>query len=459
MRIHLHDYGSSGVEGILDGAILMHLEMRERLQAGGQLVFHDITRGASSLEGVRDDDVVYAGIGPYAYLYHLWRERAGANFRIIREVHTTFWSGYWGQEEACASLVRPGDCVLFPTEYTRQLYIQLHGSVTPENSAVVYPLLDRLPRASPPRSPSSRKVLRLGYLGALSYAKNFDQVLNIFLACYRRTGGRASLAIAGKPNDARWEQVQVRAMLEAQGVAPSHIHTRGVIAQEGLGDFLEGIDVLLFPSTASRESLGRVVLEALAHGVSVIAADKGPAVELLPPGNLIPTRLFHERLFRMDKVVPLGQVNEAAAVEMLLGRTFEPAEIREVEPYGARRFREVLEGHPRDWPEIPGWDRTIGECLQVSRQEQEVGLDMLVEAEALFLEYFQGNAEALRRRILQHPGLEEQTCAQLLSLVDRPERNLADYRGYPRLVDALLLQPRTYTLREQAASARLRGAV
>jgi glycosyltransferase involved in cell wall biosynthesis len=459
MRIHFHDYGASGAEGILDGAILMHLEMRERLLARGEVIFHDITRGSSSLEGVRDEDVVYAGIGPYAYLYHLWRERTGAKFRIIREVHTTFWSGYWGQEEACANFIRPGDRVLFPTEYARQLYIQLHGSVTPENSGVVYPLLDRLPRVVPPRSLSRHKGLRLGYLGALSYAKNFDQVLNIFLACYRRTGGRASLSIAGKPNDARWEQAQVRAMLESQGVAPSHIHTRGVIGQQELGAFFEDMDVLLFPSTASRESLGRVVLEALAHGVPVIAADKGPAVELLPPSNLIPTRLFDGPIFRMDKVVALGQVNEAVAVDMLLEGTFEPAKILEAAPYDSLRFNESLEAEPRSWPEIPGWDTTIGECLQVSRQEQQVGLGTLAEAEALFLEYFQGDVQALRRRILHQPGLEEQVCAQLLSLVERPTRKLADYRGYPRLVDALLLEPRTFTLRQPAAQAHMRGAV
>ncbi|TQE22097.1 glycosyltransferase [Streptomyces ipomoeae] len=447
MRWHTHDYRSPDLDGIVDGAILMHREMAELLDGKGA-VPHDLTRGPEGLgnllKGGGPEDTVYAGSGPYAFLYHLWRERTGASYRIVREVHTSLWSGYWAQEELCRPLVREGDLVLFPTEFTRQLYLRAFDSVREENSAVAYPLLHRLPRRRPVAAPPSTEPLRIGYLGALSEAKNFDQVVNVFARVHRLSGGLARLVFAGKPNADRFAPDRVLGSLRRQGIDARHVTSAGVLAPDELGRFFRSVDVLLFPSTASRETLGRVVVEALAHGVPVLAADVGPAVELLPAANLIPTVLDTATEFSMGRILPLGRVDEEYAAARLLQRAYAPARLANTAPYGSDALWQALDGRA---PSVrtPG-DRRIVDALRVRpRPADHPGLDP-ERAERLFLDYFQRHDDAVLRAVADLEARTGRAHPQLREIVTRTGRNLADYRAFPRLLDALLLEPLTFRL-------------
>ncbi|WP_437312956.1 glycosyltransferase [Sorangium sp. So ce385] len=458
MRLHTHDYRSADIGGIVDGAILMHQEMARLLPQRAQVSWHDLTRGPASIHHASRGETVYAGSGPYAFLYHCWREWAGRTFRIVREVHTALWSGYWAQEELCSPLLQDHDLVLFPTEYTRRLYIRAFPSITEANSAVAYPMLDRLPHrpAAPVRS--AREPLRIGYLGALSLAKNFDQVLSVFARCYRESGGRASLACAGKPNHPRWEPGPVREQLAQQGVPHDAVRRIGILDQSELAAFFSSIDVLLFPSTASRETLGRVVLEALAHGVPVLAADIGPAVELLPARNLVPTVLDATTEFRMSRSEPLGRIDEEALADKLLGRDFAPAQVRSRRPYEERTFLDALAGtaalpQPRADGQAADHDRTVAERLKVLPRADVDLSRALRRAERLFIDYFQRRDADVLAAI---EALGEETGGdreELRRIVTQPERNLADYRAFPRLMDALVLPPLTYSLAPEPVGA------
>ncbi|MEU5836904.1 glycosyltransferase [Streptomyces diacarni] len=442
---YFHDSRSGRPAGSVDGAVFMHQEMAELL-AGRGAVPHDLTRGRPGLpeglaRGTRGD-VVYAGSGPYAYLYHLWRERAGASYRIVREVHTSLWSGYWAQEELCRGYVRDGDLALFPTEFARQLYIRHFDSVREGNSAVAYPLLHRLPHRPAVQTPAHTATLRIGYLGALSEAKNFDQVLRVFARLHELSGGRAGLVFAGKPNTERFAPERVLEALSRRGVDPRRVRAQGVLGQGELGGFFRAVDVLLFPSTASRETLGRVVLEALAHGVAVLAANVGPAVELLPADNLVPTALDTSTEFTMGRIRPLGRIDEEHCAERLLRRAYAPARLPDDGPYDAGALWRAL----REPGRRPGVrpDRRIAGALRVAeRSRAHPGLDP-ERAERLFLDYFQRNDSALKSALA---GLEARTGSRwpgLREIVARPGRELADYRAFPRLLDALLLEPLTY---------------
>lgn len=438
MRLHTHDYRAPDTDGIVDGAILMHREMTELLTEGAEVTWHNLATGPTALASARAGDTVYAGSGPYAFLHHLWRERSGQDFRIVREVHTALWSGYWAQEELCAALLREDDLVLFPTEYTRQLYIRMFPALTEDNSAVAYPMLDRLPAWRSARVPEPDEPLRIGYLGALSLAKNFDQVLSVFLRCHRAAPG-TTLTCAGKPNHPQWETSSVAARLDEHGVPRDALRMRGVLPPEKLADFFAGIDVLLFPSTASRETLGRVVLEALAHGVPVLAADMGPAVELLPARNLVPTTLDTEGEHVMSRVGPLGRVDEGVLLGKLLTRDFEPARIAHHGPYQHRTFWDVLAGK-RPGP-VPGHDRSVADRLRVEEREGDLTV-ALRDAERLFTSYFGRRDD----QVLEQIARSADDPGPLRPLVSQPGRNLADYRSFPRLLDALVLSPLTYTL-------------
>ncbi|MEU8891522.1 glycosyltransferase [Streptomyces sp. NPDC048442] len=457
MRTHVHDYGPQDTSGILDGAVLMHRTMSDLITARPDAVPHDLTRGAAALGTPAADDVVYAGNGPYAHLYHLWREENGGRHRIVREVHTTFWSGYWTQEELCAPLHRPGDKVLFPSEYTRQVFLRCFPGIPYEDAVVAYPMLDAMPRCAPRPAPAQGEVLRIGYLGALSTAKNFDQVLQAFARCHADSGGRARLVYAGKPNDPRWEREAVLDSLAERGVPAAHVTPLGLIGADGLADFFARVDVTLFPSTASRESLGRVVFESLAHGVPVLAAAMGPAVELLPASHLVPAELFGTP-FAMDKVVALGRVDTDALAARLLARDWEPARLQDTEAFELPAFWRALTGADGPRPGTADGLRPGAAATAAGHDADTVarlvvnprrGLDpaaATADAHQLFLDYFQRRDDAVLRRVT---GLEEATGTprpDLRALVAAPARNLADYRALPRLTDALVLPPLTYSL-------------
>ncbi|MEU8774273.1 glycosyltransferase [Streptomyces sp. NPDC048606] len=461
MRLHTHDYRAPDTHGIVDGAVLMHREMARLLARRGSVVLHDLTSGPDCVAGLGGDDVVYAGSGPYAFLYHHWREVTGGDFRIVREAHTALWSGYWAQEELCAPLVRPGDLALFPTAYTRDLFARHFDSVTDggagggadPGSAVAYPMLDRLPRRAARPVPPPGRILRVGYLGALSLAKNFDQVLSVFARLHRSTGGAATLVCAGKPNDPRWESARVHADLRAAGVPETAVRMEGVLAQEELTGFFEAVDVLLFPSTASRETLGRVVVEALTHGVPVLAADIGPAVELLPARNLLPTTLDTATTFDMGRVGPLGRIDEDLLLERLLARDFAPAALRSVTPYTDDAFLRALEGHPPAPPE--GADTTLPAAVRVPARTGPAG--DAAAATGLFRDFFARRDEALTAALDARAARTGADDPALRRIVAAPERNLADYRAFPRLLDALVLPPLAYTLEAAPTGAAPTG--
>ncbi|QUH01949.1 glycosyltransferase [Saccharopolyspora erythraea] len=442
MRVHAHDYRSLDVSGILDGAILMHRQIAHLLTRRQNVFLHDLTRGAEQVRGLRDGDVVYAGSGPYAYLYHRWRERNGVDFRIVREVHTALWSGYWLQEELCAPLVRPGDIALFPTEYTRLMYRRWFPSTDVGGSAVAYPVLDRLPRL--PARGTSSGPLRIGYLGALSLAKNFDQVLDVFSRVHRETGGAANLVVAGKPNAPQWEDAAVLDRLARSGVDSSAVRMAGMLRPDELSSFFTQVDVLMFPSTASRETLGRVVLEALAHGVAVLAADVGPAVELLPERNLLPSTLDTESEFVMSEVGPLGRIDGDAAVATLVERDFEPAGLLRIEPYADRTFWQAMTGR-HTTPQIPADDRITRALRVAPRTGADLGV-ALEESAAVFAEYFGGDSDALLDRVAKAEAETGRELPALREIAGSSKRNLADYRALPRLLDGLVLPPLSYRL-------------
>ncbi|EDY48943.1 hypothetical protein SSCG_01971 [Streptomyces clavuligerus] len=448
------DSGSGSVSGSgaavsgpggTDGAVLMHREAAALLAASGHdLQWHDLTRGSAALARAGDRDVVYAGCGPYAFLHHAWRERSGGGYRIVREVHTALWSGYWTQEELCAPLVRPGDLALFPTEYTRSLYRRHFPSVRDDTSAVLYPLLDHLPAPAPPRPvPPPGRPLRVGLLGALSLAKNVDQVLAVLA---RLRDEDITLVYAGKPNHPRWRPAAVAAELARLGARPGAARWAGILGRPQLGAFFAGIDVLLFPSTAARETLGRVVLEALAHGVPVLAARLGPAPELLPARNLVPVRLDTGDGLSMDRVGPLGRVDEDALARKLIARDFAPAAFPAPEPYSTGAFLRALAG---ELPAGPpgGHDRTVEERLSVAPRtaaELDWALDRAVCA---FAAYFTRRDDRRLRSDLADRVPEGPARTALDIIVRAPERLLADYRSFPRLLDALVLRPLSYRFR------------
>lgn len=111
--------------------------------------------------------------------------------------------------------------------------------------------------------------LTLGHLSNLTLDKGLGRVLDSY-ATLTSAGANVRLTIAGEPVDAHAAE-RLAAALQAD---PTIVHL-GFVAGAEKHAFLQSIDVFLFPSLYAIEAEPIVVLEALAHGVPVIAYDQG----------------------------------------------------------------------------------------------------------------------------------------------------------------------------------------
>jgi len=177
------------------------------------------------------------------------------------------------------------------------------------DASVVYsaaPSVGPSPQAAPRPTGSG---LRIGYLGGLVPAKGLHRLLDAFLALPLRT---AELRIGGA-GDADYE-----ADLKRRTAGREDVRWLGVVRA---GDFLPEIDVLVVPSLV-HEAMGRVVVEAFAHGVPVVAARRGGMPELLhgecgwlyePDDRACLPAIFHYVLARRDVLVPMRSAAREAA--------------------------------------------------------------------------------------------------------------------------------------------------
>ncbi|MGW4427858.1 phosphotransferase [Streptomyces tendae] len=95
--------------------------------------------------------------------------------------------------------------------------------------------------------------------------------------------------------------------------------------------------------------------------------------------------------------------------------------------------------------QAPG-DRRVVDALRVRpRPAGHPGLDP-ERAERLFLDYFQRHDDTLLQAVADFETRTGRTHPGLREIVVRAERNLADYRAFPRLLDALLLEPLSFRL-------------
>ena len=241
----------------------------------------------SGIKALGPRDVLVTNNGPYAFILHYLRQLYNLQFRIVRDVQASLHVSYLFQELACTNFLRPRDAILFPSHYTLTLYTRLFPHI--RNAYVCYPCIEAYPRMihKPP------KEFTLGYLGRASIAKNFHQVIEMAPRLKHR------ILVAGSVDFPR---------------LPKNIIPLGELPPNKVWDFLSQISVLLFPSTANIESLGRVLLEANHVGLPTVTANFGASPELSPNNALVhlskePVDLQHNN--------PLGRVDEKEFISLI----------------------------------------------------------------------------------------------------------------------------------------------
>ena len=259
----VHKYVNNVIE-LIDGANLYYMELINLLRTYNNhkvnIIWHNVfsdLKNKNLVRNLKEADVVFCCVGPYAYIYHYFREKYDLDFRIIRDVQTAYWGGYILQELLCNPLTRKGDIILMPSYYTIHLFKKIFNKDLYLNSSIVfYPTIDKYPVIEKSRENRENQVLRIGYLGRVSKDKNFNQVLELSKQLARSS--KVKLYVAGGVYRNQYNILRLQKSLKKHGIL---MYYEGYT--NDIWNFFKKIDIFLFFSTSNVESLGRVVLEAI----------------------------------------------------------------------------------------------------------------------------------------------------------------------------------------------------
>jgi len=170
--------------------------------------------------------------------------------------------------------------------------------------------------------------LLVAYVGRLASEKGLDVALAAMRRLHAAAPDRFAFAFAGDgPYSDRCRRL----------APPGSVFT-GQLVGDALGAFYASADVFVFPSAI--DTFGNVLLEAMASGLTVVAADTGPTREVLAGGGI---------------TFPVG--DDGALAAALLALAADPARRRAVAAAG------LAVAHRRTWSRV--FDELVADYLVV----------------------------------------------------------------------------------------------
>lgn len=176
-------------------------------------------------------------------------------------------------------------------DYWKEQALALHGrSIEFPASIVEIPLATDLPAASSDRNEARARLgldahdVTILVLGRLSSFDKMDlgAVLAMFAQLARRGGKRLSFILAGEDSDNTAERL-MRAARHVRLTDRLRIYTN--IGSDLREDLYTAADIFLSLADHVQETFGLTILEAMAHGLPVVASDWGGYRDLVQPGR------------------------------------------------------------------------------------------------------------------------------------------------------------------------------
>ncbi|MBA95774.1 MAG: hypothetical protein CMP21_08680 [Rickettsiales bacterium] len=319
-----------------------------------KLVKHDICdllKGdKKSIQSLEEVDTIVNTIGPFSYFYFYLREKYNLKYNIVSDVRTAFMSGYYLQQYLCSPLIRSNDKFLFPSNFSRELYIKLFPtSLSHKNTFLSYPLVEHFKKVKKNDHGNSKKVV-LGYIGRITNQKNIEQVFELFIKLFKeeKSDKEYHLHICG-PIDMECSILGVNfkdlnKLLKKFDIPSERVKYLGPLPYNTIWKFYSNIDVLLFFSLANVETLGRILIEASHANVPVVASDYGAVRELIPADNIVKT-LIDKKVFDMNDYFSLGKVDLEDAKEKIKDISkLKISEASKLDCYAKESFIDILKG-------------------------------------------------------------------------------------------------------------------
>lgn len=169
-----------------------------------------------------------------------------------------------------AKKIADAEKILVPSQFVRNEVIKLGGQ--PSSVHIVY---DSLPRDRPdfklnePRKKSVGDTFKCLYVAADRPHKNLRFFIDMANAVNKLCPGRFEFHLVSKLN------AKTEVFLSSRACRNLVVHSN----VPNVASFYDNSDVLLFPS--KYEGFGRPVVEAMSHGMPVIANDVGPLKEVM----------------------------------------------------------------------------------------------------------------------------------------------------------------------------------
>ena len=176
------------------------------------------------------------------------------------------------------------DQLVVLTPHMRDHFIQ---AGYPQERTHIIPNLIRLPIITPVPKARGTPVV-IGAMGRFTAEKGFENFLKALQTLINN--GIPCTALIGGSGD---ENGQLKLLAEKLGLSP-HIHWEGWVKDKAA--FYSKLDIMCVPSL--KESFGLVVIEALAHGVPIVATDTPGPISILTHevNGLIVPRTNHHAL-------------------------------------------------------------------------------------------------------------------------------------------------------------------